>query len=96
MTPLGEDDSNERWALALAAIDVLVAAGNGIGGILLRARPGPVRDAWADALNLVVPTRRLPARSQRLRPPCRTQHSRHRPRQARPSSGLASSEHPPP
>ena len=61
MTPLGEDDSNERWALALAAIDVLVAAGNGIGGILLRARPGPVRDAWADALNLVVPTRRLPA-----------------------------------
>jgi len=61
MTPSGEDDSNERWALALAAIDVLVAAGNGIGGILLRARPGPVRDAWADALNLVVPTRRLPA-----------------------------------
>jgi magnesium chelatase subunit D len=61
MTPLGEDDSNERWALALAAIDVLVAAGNAVGGILLRARPGPVRDAWADALNLVVPTRRLPA-----------------------------------
>jgi magnesium chelatase subunit D len=62
MTPEGEGDtSGERWALALAAIDVLVAAGNGIGGILLRARPGPVRDAWADALNLVVPTRRLPA-----------------------------------
>ena len=49
------------WALALAAIDVLVAAGNAVGGILLRARPGPVRDAWSDALNLVVPTRRLPA-----------------------------------
>ncbi len=62
MTPEGESDtSGERWALALAAIDVLEAAGNGIGGILLRARPGPVRDAWADALNLVVPTRRLPA-----------------------------------
>lgn len=61
MTPEGESDtSGERWALALAAIDVLVAAGNGIGGILLRARPGPVRDAWADALNLVAPTRRLP------------------------------------
>uniref|UniRef100_UPI00286DCF10 VWA domain-containing protein n=1 Tax=Sandarakinorhabdus sp. TaxID=1916663 RepID=UPI00286DCF10 len=41
--------------------DVLVAAGNGVGGILLRARPGPVRDAWAEALNLVIPTRRLPA-----------------------------------
>jgi magnesium chelatase subunit D len=62
MTPEGESDtSGERWALALAAIDVLVAAGNAVGGILLRARPGPVRDAWSDALNLVVPTRRLPA-----------------------------------
>ena len=70
MTPgsagFGADDSSERWALALAAIDVLVAAqasnsAVGIGGILLRARPGPVRDAWAAALNLVVPTRRLPA-----------------------------------
>jgi magnesium chelatase subunit D len=62
MTPAGDSDtSGERWALALAAIDVLVTAGNGIGGILLRARPGPVRDAWADALNLVIPSRRLPA-----------------------------------
>ena len=67
MTPPGVgDDSNERWALALAAIDVLAVAearagGGRIGGILLRARPGPVRDAWADALALVLPTRRLPA-----------------------------------
>jgi magnesium chelatase subunit D len=63
MTPEGAaaDPSGERWALALAAIDILVAAGNGIGGILLRARPGPVRDAWTDALNMVIPTRRLPA-----------------------------------
>ncbi|MBU6164710.1 MAG: VWA domain-containing protein [Alphaproteobacteria bacterium] len=63
MTPDGAADeaSGERWALALSAIDILVAAGNAIGGILLRARPGPVRDAWADALAMVVPTRRLPA-----------------------------------
>ena len=63
MTPeaVAADESGERWALALAAIDILVAAGNRIGGILLRARPGPVRDAWADALNMVVVTRRLPA-----------------------------------
>jgi len=61
MTLSGDEDSNERWALALAAIDVLVAGGRTIGGILLRARPGPVRDAWADALNLVLPTRRLPS-----------------------------------
>ncbi|MCU0891148.1 MAG: magnesium chelatase subunit D [Sandarakinorhabdus sp.] len=63
MTPEAEaaDESGERWALALAAIDILVAAGNRIGGILLRARPGPVRDAWADALNMVAATRRLPA-----------------------------------
>ena len=56
-----EQFSDERWALALAAIAVLAAAGNRIGGILLRARPGPVRDAWADALALALPTRRLPA-----------------------------------
>jgi len=61
MTLSGDEDSNERWALALAAIDVLVAGGRTIGGILLRARPGPVRDAWADALNMVLPTRRLPS-----------------------------------
>ena len=43
MTPEGEGDpSGERWALALSAIDILVAAGNAVGGILLRARPGPV------------------------------------------------------
>jgi magnesium chelatase subunit D len=64
----GEDDaasderaSDERWALALAAIDVLAQAGNRIGGVLLRARPGPVRDAWVQALEMVLPTRRLPA-----------------------------------
>jgi magnesium chelatase subunit D len=67
MTPEGESGtSDERWALALGAIDILAAAqakkgGGGIGGILLRARPGPVRDAWADALGLVITSRRLPA-----------------------------------
>jgi magnesium chelatase subunit D len=62
MTPDGAaDESGERWALALSAIDILVAAGNAVGGILLRARPGPVRDAWAQALAMIIPTRRLPA-----------------------------------
>jgi magnesium chelatase subunit D len=60
MTPAGDDSSTERWALALAAIEVLVAGGSALGGILLRARPGPVRDAWAQALAMVLPTRRLP------------------------------------
>lgn len=62
MTLAGVDeDSNDRWALALSAIDVLAVAGNRVGGVLLRARPGPVRDAWVEALQLVLPTRRLPA-----------------------------------
>lgn len=60
-SPGGDDSSEERWALALAAIDVLAVAGNRIGGVLLRARPGPVRDAWVQALEMVLPTRRLPA-----------------------------------
>jgi magnesium chelatase subunit D len=63
MTPIGAEDdpSGERWALALSAIDILMASAGTIGGIMLRARPGPVRDAWTDALAMVLPTRRLPA-----------------------------------
>jgi magnesium chelatase subunit D len=49
-----------RWTLAHLAI-ALVAAGAPIGGILVRARPGPVRDAWAEALASVARIRRLPA-----------------------------------
>ncbi len=52
LAPSGAEDettSEERWALALAAIDVLAQAGNRIGGVLLRARP------------MLMPTRRLPA-----------------------------------
>ncbi|WP_439544683.1 magnesium chelatase subunit D [Sandarakinorhabdus sp.] len=56
----GEDDGSERWALALDSIDIIAAAGNRVGGILLRARPGPVRDAWMAALAMVLPVRRLP------------------------------------
>jgi len=55
-----DENSEDRWALALSAIDIIAAAGNRVGGILLRARPGPVRDAWAAALALVLLSRRLP------------------------------------
>ncbi|MFZ4382097.1 MAG: VWA domain-containing protein [Sandarakinorhabdus sp.] len=58
--PPEDDEGNDRWALALSAIDIVAAAGNRVGGILLRARPGPVRDAWAAALAMVLPSRRLP------------------------------------
>ena len=51
----------DRWRLALAAIELLVAAPAGLGGILLRARPGPARDAWAAALDMQARVRRLPA-----------------------------------
>jgi magnesium chelatase subunit D len=53
--------SAARWSLALTAIAILVHAPAGLGGILLRARPGPVRDAWAAALGRAVRVRRLPA-----------------------------------
>ncbi|MFZ4689367.1 MAG: magnesium chelatase subunit D [Polymorphobacter sp.] len=53
--------SAARWSLALAAIEILSERPAGIGGILLRARPGPVRDAWAAALAMVASVRRLPA-----------------------------------
>ncbi|MBC7521097.1 MAG: magnesium chelatase ATPase subunit D, partial [Sandarakinorhabdus sp.] len=50
-----------RWTLSLTAIEILAEAPAGFGGILLRARPGPVRDAWAAALAMVTAVRRLPA-----------------------------------
>ena len=53
--------SADRWALALRVIDVLVANPPGIGGVVLRARAGPVRDAWTAALSPRIRTRRLPA-----------------------------------
>ena len=42
-----------RWALALAAIDVLIEGGDRLGGIVLRAKAGPVRDAWLGELHCV-------------------------------------------
>lgn len=49
-----------RWALALAAIP-LVAETPVLGGIWLKAPPGPVRDIWCEALARHKPVRRLPA-----------------------------------
>ena len=53
--------SSERWALAQRVIAVLAAHPAGIGGVLLRARPGPVRDLWVEALAKQTRVRRLPA-----------------------------------
>ena len=57
--------SANRWALAVSAIEIITErlpeGTPPLGGILLRARPGPVRDAWAAALALVTRVRRLPA-----------------------------------
>ncbi|MFZ4109788.1 MAG: hypothetical protein ACOYKQ_04865, partial [Polymorphobacter sp.] len=69
MTPAAKDDSAahsaNRWALALSAIEIfterLPEGTPALGGILLRARPGPVRDAWAAALSRAARVRRLPA-----------------------------------
>jgi magnesium chelatase subunit D len=54
-----------RWADALDAARLVAAAGSsGLGGVQLRARPGPVRDLWLEtlmsALPAGVPLRRLP------------------------------------
>ncbi|KAB7644866.1 magnesium chelatase subunit D [Polymorphobacter fuscus] len=53
--------SAERWALALRVVAVLAGNPAGVGGVLLRARPGPVRDLWGAALGQVAHVRRLPA-----------------------------------
>jgi magnesium chelatase subunit D len=65
MTTTPNDHSANRWALALSAIEILTErlpdGTPALGGILLRARPGPVRDAWAAALSRAARVRRLPA-----------------------------------
>ncbi len=53
--------STDRWRLAMQVIAVIAARPSGIGGVLVRARPGPIRDRWADALAGVARVRRLPA-----------------------------------
>lgn len=49
-----------RWALALAAIP-LIADTPSLGGIWVKAAPGPVRDIWCEALALHKLVRRLPS-----------------------------------
>jgi magnesium chelatase subunit D len=65
MVAAPDDHSANRWALALSAIEILTErlpeGTPALGGILLRARPGPVRDAWAAALGRAARVRRLPA-----------------------------------
>ncbi len=64
LPPAGDVDpaaSATRWALALTAIAIVGERPPGLGGILVRARPGPVRDAWTAALASVATLRRLPA-----------------------------------
>ena len=59
--PGDDSDGTDRWTLAMQVIAIIAAKPAGIGGVLLRARPGPVRDRWADALLSVTSVRRLPA-----------------------------------
>ena len=61
VAPNDDTASTERWTLAMQVIAIIAANPAGIGGVLLRARPGPVRDRWADALLQATRVRRLPA-----------------------------------
>ncbi len=52
-----------RWALAQDAIALIAIDPHGLGGIVLRARAGPVRERWLAALAATLPDRqrKLPA-----------------------------------
>ena len=60
--PSAESDPTTAWDDALRAADLLAADPHGLGGIVVRAGAGPVRDLWLDALRarLSGPVRRLP------------------------------------
>ena len=49
-----------RWHLAEAALAALAVGGAGLGGLWLRARVGPVRNRFLDALKACGTARRLP------------------------------------
>jgi magnesium chelatase subunit D len=57
-------DATDLWADALAAAHVLAVDPAALGGLLLRAGAGPVRDAWLDLVQQLLPPgtpwRRMP------------------------------------
>ncbi|MFC7472792.1 magnesium chelatase subunit D [Dankookia sp. GCM10030260] len=63
MTAPGPDDSGP-WAAAMQAATLLAIDPRGLGGVSLRAMPGPVRDAWLALLRGMLPAeapwRRVP------------------------------------
>lgn len=58
----------ETWLRALQVAQLLVINPHGLGGVILRARSGPVRDRWLAYLNTVAQLRgmRLPLRKMPL------------------------------
>jgi len=64
------ENAIERWAHALEAARLL-ARNPDLGGVILRARPGPVRDAWIKAYR-----ERLPARLPFITLPAHTDTTR--------------------
>ena len=57
-----QDDPARAWGDALRAAALFAADPHGLGGIVLRAGAGPVRDLWLDVLrqHLTGPIRRMP------------------------------------
>ncbi|MGH1573115.1 magnesium chelatase subunit D [Methylobacterium sp. P31] len=60
----GEGSAPDAWADALLAARLLTTDPHGLGGAVLRAAPGPVRERWLDILRTALPSgtpwRRLP------------------------------------
>ena len=58
------DSTELKWRDACLAAAMLAVAPHAIGGVMLRARAGPVRDAWLSHLNALLaegmPLRRMP------------------------------------
>ncbi|MEA1830677.1 magnesium chelatase subunit D [Methylobacterium durans] len=63
--PPEPEPGGAAWETALRVATLLSADPHGCGGVRLRARPGPVRDAWLAALSAALPpgrpVRRMPA-----------------------------------
>lgn len=64
MNPTGDERTAGAWREAALAAGLIAVDPSGIGGVLLRAQPGPVRDAWLSLLASLLPAsaawRRVP------------------------------------
>jgi magnesium chelatase subunit D len=56
LIPLTDEQQEALWSDAMTAAALLAVLGHDLGGVLLRARPGPARDIWLQECRRLLPS----------------------------------------